>query len=463
MQPDFHCFMLILLLRDGFVTKSMNVLVGGTLSIMQAEQAYNTGENVPHDFASTEKPLRICLLTYRGNPTSGGQGVYIKRVSRALADLGHSVEVLSGPPYPHLDPDIVLHELPSLDLYNPEDLFRTPHLAELREPINLLEWFSVQTGGFPEPLTFSLRALRFLRAQGHRYDVIHDNQTLAYGLLGIKTRIPTVATIHHPITVDRELEVKAQPTLLKKIWKRRWYSFLSMQGRVTRRMPHLITVSEVSKRDISRAFSVSPERFRVVANGINTDIFHPLPQTLRPANRLIVTNSADTPLKGLKYLLLALAELRQERDVRLTVIGKPKPGGAIERLLKDLALGEGITFTGRIDEKEFAAYYAGSTIAVVPSLYEGFGLPAGEAMACGVPVISTTGGALPEVVGDAGVLVPPGDASALAQAIRALLDDPDRRHALGKAGYERVINNFTWRMCAIRLTEIYREAIHAHG
>jgi len=429
---------------------------------MHTEAAYTHQSDKRSDAPDVIMPLRVCLLSYRGNPTSGGQGVYIKRISRALRDLGHSVDVLSGPPYPHLDDDITLRKLPSLDLYNPDELFRTPRLEELKSPINTLEWLSVCSGGFPEPLTFSLRAFNYLRRHGTRYDVVHDNQTLAYGLLGIKWMIPTVATIHHPITVDRDLEIQAQPTLVKKMWRRRWYSFLTMQGRVTRRMRHLITVSEASKIDISKAFSVSPHRFHVVPNGINTDIFHPLPQVKRADNQLIVTNSADTPLKGLKYLLLAVAALRKSRPVKLTVIGKPKPGGSIERLVKDQALEDCVTFTGRIDEKDFADYYARSTLAVVPSLYEGFGLPAGEAMACGVPVISTTGGALPEVVGDAGVLVAPGDSAALARAITELLDNPDKRLALGKAGYERVIKHFTWRACALKLTDIYHEAIHAH-
>jgi len=429
---------------------------------MHTEAAYMRKTEDRLEASGATMPLRICLLSYRGNPTSGGQGVYIKRISRALRDLGHSVDVLSGQPYPHLDDDITLRKLPSLDLYNPEDLFRTPRLAELKSPINTLEWLSVCSGGFPEPLTFSLRALNYLRRHGSRYDVVHDNQTLAYGLLGIKCLVPTVATIHHPITVDRDLEIQAQPTFIKKMWRRRWYSFLTMQARVTRRMRHLITVSEVSKNDISKAFTVSPQRFHVVPNGINTDIFHPLPQVRRADNQLIVTNSADTPLKGLKYLLLAVAQLRQSRPVTLTVIGRPKPGGSIERLVKEQSLENCVTFTGRIDEKDFADYYARSTLAVVPSLYEGFGLPAGEAMACGVPVVSTTGGALPEVVGDAGVLVSPGDPHALAEAIADLLDNPDKRLTLGKAGYERVIKNFTWRACALKLTEIYLEAIHAH-
>lgn len=408
-------------------------------------------------------PLAVCLLSYRGNPTSGGQGVYIRRISRALADLGHSVDVVSGPPYPHLDPDITLHKLPGLDLYNPDELYRKPRLRELKSPINILEWLSAASGGFPEPLAFSLRALKFMRENGRRYDVIHDNQCLAYGLLGIQSMIPTVATIHHPITKDRDISIKAASTFSKRINIRRWYHFLAMQKRVSRRIANLITVSQASKADISKDFAIDHDRFHVVANGINTEIFHPVPGLSRPENRLIVTNSADTPLKGLRYLLLAMAHLRSSRDVHLTVIGKPKPGGLIERLVAELGLRDAVTFTGRIDEKDFAGYYAGSTVAVVPSLYEGFGLPAGEAMACGVPVVSTSGGALPEVVGDAGVLVPAGDALALAKAIADLLDSPDRRQAYGQAGYARVIQNFTWHRCAQKTTEVYAEAIEAHA
>ncbi len=407
-------------------------------------------------------PLKVCLLSYRGNPTSGGQGVYIRRISRALADLGHSVDVLSGPPYPHLDPDITLHRLPGLDLYNPDALFRKPSLKELTSPINTLEWLSAASGGFPEPLAFSLRALGFMHRNGHRYDVVHDNQCLAYGLLGIQSLIPTVATIHHPITKDRDISIRAASTLSKKINLRRWYHFLAMQKRVSRRITTLITVSEASRADISKDFEIDGDRFHVVSNGVDTEIFHPLPGAKRPENRLIVTNSADTPLKGLRFLMLAMAELRRSRDVHLTVIGKPKSGGVIERMVGELGLASAVSFTGRIDERDFARYYAESTVAVVPSLYEGFGLPAGEAMACGVPVVSTTGGALPEVVGDAGVLVPPGDAPALAKAVADLLGSPEMRRDLGRAGYERVIGNFTWQRCAEKTVEVYGKAIDAH-
>jgi glycosyltransferase involved in cell wall biosynthesis len=410
-----------------------------------------------------DTPLRICLYTYRGKPTSGGQGVYIKRLSRALKDLGHMVEVVSGPPYPIIDEDIPLHTLPSLDLYNPDDLFRLPKLKELKSPINILEWLCVSSGGFPEPFTNSIRYFNFMRKNRHRYDIVHDNQCLAYGILGIKNLgIPTVATIHHPITVDRDVEIESEKVFWRK-WKvRRWYSFLSMQGRVSRRLSHIITVSEASKTDISSAFSIPRERFRVVANGINTDIFHPLPSVKRLDNQIMVTNSADTPLKGLRFLIEAVASIRKNRDIRLTVIGTPKEDGVIDKLVRSLNAHDYITFTGRIDDAEFADYYARTTMAVVPSIYEGFGLPAGEAMACKVPVISTTGGALPEVVGDAGVLVPPGDTKALEAAIIDLLDHPDKRARLAEAGYERARKNFTWLNTARQVVEVYREAISAH-
>lgn len=411
----------------------------------------------------TDSPLKICILTYRGNPTCGGQGVYVRRLSTALRKLGHSVDVVSGPPYPHLDDGVNLRKLPSLDLYNPEDLFRVPSLRELRSPINLIEWLGVSSGGFPEPFTFSLRAYNYFRGNGHTYDVIHDNQCLGYGLLGINALgLPLVATIHHPITVDRDVEIESERKSWRKLKVLRWYSFIGMQVRTSRKLSHIITVSEASKKDIGGAFRIPARKFRVIANGINTDIFYPARGVKRRKNHLMVTNSADTPLKGLRYLLEAVASIRKKRDITLTVIGQPKKDGVIEKLVRDLDLGSCVTFTGRIEDREFARYYAEASIAVVPSVYEGFGLPAGEAMACGVPVISTTGGALPEVVGDAGILVPPGDATALETAIIGLLDNPEQREMLGKQGYERALNNFTWRNTAMNVVDVYREAIRAH-
>lgn len=407
-------------------------------------------------------PLRICLMTYRGNPGSGGQGVYIKYLSGALRDLGHTVDVLSGPPYPDTPEGVKLHKLPGLDLYNPEHLFKPEKPRDLIHPLNMVEFLSMSSGGFPEPFTFGVRARRFLQKKIGGYDVVHDNQGLFYGLSGIsRSGFPLVATIHHPITVDRSLELKDARTLLKKIKVNRWYSFIKMQKKVVRKLPRIITVSEASRGDIASDFNIPRERFRVVPNGINTDNFYPLSGVRRSDNLLITTSSADTPLKGLRYLLEAVAEIRKTRDIRLVVIGRPKKGGDVERLVRDLSLGGVVHFTGRIADGEFPRYYAEATIAVVPSLYEGFGMPAGEAMACGVPVVSTTGGALPEVVGDAGFLVPPGNAGALREAIVRLLDDSGLRQKMADAGLNRVQNALTWRHAAEKTVAVYREAIHA--
>jgi glycosyltransferase involved in cell wall biosynthesis len=409
-----------------------------------------------------QAPLRICLLSYRSNPHCGGQGVYLKNLSRALKDLGHHVEVVAGPPDPQLDDDIVVHRLPCLDLYNPDDLFRMPSLKELSDPVNLMEWIGISTMGFTEPFTFGLRAYRFLKDKFRRYDIVHDNQCLSYGLLAIKRQVPTTVTIHHPITVDRRLAIRSARSPWKKLQTRRWYSFLGMQKRVAKRLSPLITVSESARRDIAEEFRLPVQNLRVVPNGIKTDLFYPMPEIAREKNLIMVTNSADTALKGLSYLLLAVADLAKARDIRLMVVGKPQKNGDVARLIKELGINSLVTFTGRIDHEAFVRLYAKASMAVVPSLYEGFGLPAGEAMACGVPVISTTGGALPEVVGDAGVLVPPADAGALARAIKELLDHPQRAKQLGEAGLKRVQASFTWQKAAQKTVEVYRETIRDH-
>lgn len=408
------------------------------------------------------RPLKICLLSYRSNPHCGGQGVYLKNLSRALKDLGHQVEVISGPPDPQLDDDIPLTQLTGLDLYNPADPFRVPKLTELIDPINLIEWLGVSTMGFPEPFTFGLRAYRHLRARLQAIDIVHDNQSLSYGLWAINKKVPTIATIHHPITVDRKIAIQAESAPLKKMKQWRWHSFIGMQKRVSRSLATIITVSRSARDDISRDFNIRPGQFRIVPNGINTELFYPIPEIERSKNRIIVTNSADTPLKGLFFLFQAVAELVQTRKVEVTVIGIPKENGRIVKLIRQLGIGHLIHFTGRIDNGEFVRQYARATVAVVPSVYEGFGLPVGEAMACGVPVISTTGGALPEVVGDAGILVPPADHQALARAIGEILDNPQRAGDLGLAGYQRVQKHFTWSKAAENTVAAYREVIDGY-
>ncbi|MFJ9947734.1 glycosyltransferase family 4 protein [Kitasatospora sp. NPDC091207] len=417
----------------------------------------------------TAQPLRIALLSYRGDPFCGGQGVYVRHLSRELARLGHHVDVIGSQPYPVLDEvegpgSVRLVELPSLDLYRADDPFRTPGLAEYRGPVDVLEVATMRTGGFPEPLTFSLRARQYLALHKGRYDVVHDNQTLGYGLLGLARHgFPLVTTIHHPITVDRQLELDAAPTLGRRLSLRRWYAFTRMQRRVAARLDRVITVSGTSKREIAEHLGAAPAAISVVPIGADTRLWSPSDLVARVPGRIVTTSSADVPLKGLVHLVEALAKVRTERDAHLVVVGKPqKERGPVAEAVRRFGLEQCIEFRHGLTDGELVDLYRSAEVACVPSLYEGFSLPAAEAMATGTPLVATTGGAIPEVAGPDGetcLAVPPGDAGALAAALGRLLDDPELRRTLGGAGRERVLARFTWERAAALTADSYRAAI----
>ncbi|MFD7440743.1 glycosyltransferase family 4 protein [Streptomyces sp. NPDC059909] len=413
-----------------------------------------------------DRPLRIALLTYKGNPFCGGQGVYVRHLSRELARLGHSVEVIGAQPYPVLDEGVPLTELPSLDLYRQPDPFRTPKRDEYRDWIDRLEVATMWTGGFPEPLTFSLRARQHLTARRGEFDVVHDNQTLGYGLLG-DLGAPLVTTIHHPITVDRQLELDAAADWKRRASVRRWYAFTRMQKRVARRLPSVLTVSGSSEQEIVEHLGVRPERVRVVHIGADTDLFSPDPAVAEVPGRIVTTSSADVPLKGLVFLVEALAKLRTEHpDAHLVVVGKRAEDGPVARMIERYGLSGAVRFVKGISDAELVDLVRGAQVACVPSLYEGFSLPAAEAMATGTPLVATTGGAIPEVAGPDGetcLAVPPGDAGALAAALGRLLGDPALRRRVGAAGRDRVLSRFTWARAAQGTADLYREAIAARA
>ncbi|MEW2554953.1 glycosyltransferase family 4 protein [Streptomyces zhihengii] len=414
--------------------------------------------------ADGDAPLRIALLTYKGNPFCGGQGVYTRHLSRELARLGHRVEVIGAQPYPVLDEGVPLTELASLDLYRSPDPFRTPKRDEYRDWIDAVEVATMWTGGFPEPLTFSLRARRHLRARRGDFDVVHDNQTLGYGLLG-DIGAPLVTTIHHPITVDRQLDLDAAADLKRRLSVRRWYGFTRMQKRVARRLPSVLTVSGSSRQEITEHLGVRDDRIHVVHIGADTDLFSPDPSVAQVPGRIVTTSSADVPLKGLVHLVEALAKLRTEQpDAHLVVVGKRAEDGPVAQMIERYGLGDAIRFVKGITDAELVDLVRSAQVACVPSLYEGFSLPAAEAMATGTPLVATTGGAIPEVAGTDGetcLAVPPGDSDALAAALRRLLGDEELRTRLGAAGRARVLARFTWKQAAIGTAERYREAIAA--
>ena len=407
-------------------------------------------------------PLRIAYLTYRGKPHVGGQGVYTRHLTKALLDLGHEVEVFGGQPYPVLDERITLTKLPSLDLFNDHYPGRFPAFWEFKTREDFLEVGVFSTGVFPEPLAFSARVHRHLARRAHELDLIHENQCLGWGIKRLEKIIPTIVTLHHPITRDRALEMAAAPNFYKRWSIGRWYSFVKMQGKVASQMPRVVVVSENSINDIHADMGVALDRMRLVPVGVDPELFTPLPHIERKSGRLITTASADVALKGLAYLIEAMVALREEgRDISLTIIGRPKPGKSMD-LIDRYNLHPHIEFVSGVSDERIVELYAEAELAVVPSLYEGFSLPAIEAMCTGTPLVATDGGALPEVTGADGETVfrcTAGDVSSLATSIRQALDQPEARAAIGTAGRQRVTERWSWRHCAELTVDQYREVL----
>jgi glycosyltransferase involved in cell wall biosynthesis len=415
-----------------------------------------------------ERPVRIALLSYRSKPHCGGQGVYVRHLSRELAALGHCVDVFSGQPYPDLDPGPMLRELPSMDLYRDSAPFRTPRFGEYRDWTDALETAMMWGGAFPEPLTFSLRARRALAARRGDFDIVHDNQGLGYGMLRLRQSLglPLVTSIHHPISVDRRIDL-ASLHGLKRLSRRRWYGFVRMQARVARAAGPVITVSESAKADICRDFRVPPENVHIIPLGVDTRVFRSRPEAgARMPGRIVAVASADSALKGTSTLLRAVGKLVTERDVHLVVVGKPAPDTL--RLVAQLSLTDRVTFTHGLDEAAYSDVLASAELAVVPSLYEGFSLPAVEHMASGTPLVASRAGALPEVTGSGpegagAVLFGPGDPEELRAALLRLHDSPRERSELGQRAMRRVRERFAWPAVARATAERYRVAISGAG
>jgi glycosyltransferase involved in cell wall biosynthesis len=403
--------------------------------------------------------LRIALLSYRSKPHCGGQGVYIRHLSRELVALGHTVEVFSGQPYPVLDEGVSLTKVPSLDLYREPDPFRVPRISEFRDLLDVEEFLTMCAAGFPEPKTFSKRVARMLKVRRDDFDIVHDNQVLGYGMLDLmRAGLPLITSIHHPITFDRRIDIADATTLRKKLTLRRWYGFLRMQGKVARRVGRILTVSESSRRDIVADFGVDDANIQVIPLGVD-DVFGP-PTKPRVPGRIVAMASADAPMKGIATLLEAFAKLRTERDVSLVLVSKPTPGGRTERLIDDLGIVEHVSFVNGISDAELVEVMGSAEVACVPSLYEGFSLPTAELMACETPLVVSRAGAIPEVVGPDGEcadLVTPGDVGELESAIAAQLDDPERRARMGRAGRARVLERFSWHAVAVATAAAYEE------
>ncbi len=412
--------------------------------------------------------MRIALLTYRGNMYCGGQGIYAAHLAREWRRAGHDVHVIAGPPLPDIPNDIPLHVIPN------ENLFAVPHPEwaqrpqpwRLLHPLNLWELGVTRIGVFPEMQSFSLRLLLRWRKlqQRHRFDVVFDNQSLAWGLLGIRaTGTPVISVIHHPLHIDRHADFAIDPRLKMKI-RRSLYFPLFMQQRVAPRLDRIVTVSEASRSAIEKYFNIPEKKISVVYNGTDSDTFRPLPNTSLETDLLFVGRTEDRK-KGIGTLLAALTHLPSHVTLKI-VDGRIPDEGLVPRLIRRYRL-ENRVFLHRqrmLSTEELVQQYSTARIAVVPSFFEGFGFPASEAMACGLPVIANAAGALPEVIGSdgaAGVLVPPRDSRALARAITLVLADPKRCRAMGRAARRRVQRLFVWRDAAAQLIQVFEETLRA--
>ena len=409
------------------------------------------------------KKLKIAFLSYRSKPFSGGQGIYVKYLSKALYDLGHEIDVFSGPPYPDLDPKINLVKVPSLGLYEKKSKFYDVNPMMLLKPINLFEWLSVNSGGFPEPYTFGKRIKKILKQNLNKYDVIHDNQSLAYELLFFQKKKPLVTTIHHPISLDLSYQLQSTNDIFLKLLMRRWHSFLVMQKFVAKRLKKIVVPSNSSMEDIKKEFHVDKNKMERVMNGIDLNVFYPDSKIQKIPFRLVTVASADVPLKGLDYLLNALSDLAEVySDISLSIIGEQKKGGHTERLIKKLNLEKRVNFFSNLTQEDLRKTYCEAELAIIPSLYEGFGFAAIEAMACGVPLISSSGGALPEVIKDTGIIISPKNVKEIYNSVDYLLSSPHIAKELAEKGLQRANSKFSWAAIAKKLEKVYYKEIEIH-
>ena len=402
--------------------------------------------------------LNIAILSYRSAQFGGGQGVYIRDISLALKLKGHNVDVISGPPYPNLHDGINLIKLPGLNLFETfsfRDRLKKFLKKKNKKFDHYYEFFSVLLGGFPEPKTFGKRANRYLKLNNH-YDLIIDNQSLSYGMIDIQKRFPFIEIIHHPITFDYKYELSSSKKIKYRISRHRWYSFLKMQKKVAPYIKRIITPSKSSKQGIVDEFNCNKANITVINNGIDTNEFSPVNEVTRNEFRLITTASADVPLKGLDFSLKALKKLKKDfPNMHLIVIGLIKKGGHTEKLIKKLGLENDVTFKSNLTKNEIKDCYSKSSIAIVSSLYEGFGYPVIEAMSCEVPLIATNVSSIPELTSEFAKLVDPKNEEMIYQSVKDILAEYDKYKKIAIKGRQHVIKNFNW----IKITGEYENAI----
>ena len=391
--------------------------------------------------------LNIAILSYRSARFGGGQGVYVRDISYALNLIGHKVDVISGPPYPDLHKEVNLIKLPGLNLFETfsfNDRFKKFLNKKNKNIYDYYEFFSVLFGGFPEPRTFGIRAKKYLEIN-KEYDLIIDNQSISYDILNIQKNFPFIEIIHHPITIDYKHELESSQKIKYRISRYRWYSFLKMQKKVAPKIKRIVTPSQSSKKGIINEFKCNEDNISVINNGLDTTEFSPIKDFSRNENRLITTASADVPIKGLDYTLKALKILKKDfPKIHLIVIGNIKEKGHTQRLIKELKIEDDVIFKSNLSKFQIKELYASSSVAIVSSLYEGFGYPVIEAMSCAIPLIATNISSIPELTSKYAKLIEPKNELMISSSVKEMLLDYSKYKEIAYAGRQHIIQNFNW-------------------
>ena len=406
--------------------------------------------------------MKVLILGYRGNPYCGGQGIYIYNLSKELARLGVEVDVMVGPPYPDpLEEWATVYKIENLNIWaiKTRDI-PLEKLKRILSPWNFIDFVMTRLHFFYEMETFSFRSFFALKKilKTKRYDIIHDIQSLGWGTIPIKGyNIPIVSTVHHPLTKDREADLVNDFGLWAKTTTILFYP-LVMQAFVIRKIDRVITSFKEGVDELYKAFKVRKDKVSVVYNGMDIDLFQNTGEK-REENALLFVGNTEDSKKGLVYLLEAMKLLPE--NVTLTIVddGPPKKLTAWD-MIKKMGLESRVSFTGKLSYEDLVSMYSRKTMLVMSSLFEGFGLPAVEAMSCKTPVVSTTSGALKEVVSEeCGILVPPGDPVALKNGIEKLLADKKLMETMGEKGRKWAVDNFSWPVAAKNTLDVYRQVV----
>ncbi len=381
--------------------------------------------------------MRVCLVTLDFAPfRSSGLTIYAENLARGLAERGHQVTVVAAVrPQRHW-----LEEAPMSD-----------RVRVVRVPVGRLDWIGL-----------GWQAARYLRFCCADFDVVHFADVhFAYAC-----RSPFVASAFQSFR-QRLTSHHGRPYHTgwrNYVFRRLYYSVArqAMEQPSLRRARHLLMSSQATQREFVKHYRVLPGRTTVVYPGVDLGRFQGLPERRDARRRLglpldmpiLLYVGFSTPRKGVEYLAQALRAMA--RPVYLVMVGKWEEGYQ-RRFLEALGdMQSQVRLAGYVSDADKLTHFAAADVFVLPTLLEGFGIPLVEAMAAGLPIVTTSAGAAGEVVGDAGLVVPPGDSQALASALERLLTDSALAERLRQVGPARARECFDLRNMAAKVEEVYR-------